>query len=73
MGTKIHCVSLVTSTTTASFGVAPLSLVAGPVSKASVSEASNKAQGLDYSVWAVTSIHPFFRLASFYPASSLSP
>lgn len=50
MGTQIHSVSLATSTATASFGVELLSLVAEPVSTVSVSGASNKARGLDYSV-----------------------
>lgn len=59
MGTQIRSVSLAMSTATASFGVEPLSLVAEPVSTASVSGASNKARGLDYSVWGMTSIHPF--------------
>lgn len=68
-GNANHSMSLAMSTETASFSAAPLSLVAGPVSTATVSRASNKSQGLDYSVWAVTSIHPSLHAASFplYP------
>lgn len=50
-------VSLATSTDTAGFGVAPLSLVAGPVNTASVCGGFNKSWGLDYSVWTVMSIY----------------
>lgn len=65
MGTQIHSVSLATGTATASSGVAPLSLVAGPVNTTSVSGTSSKAGGLDCSVWAAMSIHQSFIPALF--------
>lgn len=68
MGIQIHSVSLVTSTATARFGLAPLSLVAGPVSTASFSGTSNKTGDLDCSVWAVTSVHPSSVRPSIHPS-----
>lgn len=49
-GNTNHSVSLAMSAAAASFSVAPLSLVAEPDSMVSVSRASYKGQGLDYSV-----------------------